>query len=204
MIQNEITDISSSSRTSSTQSSYFLLASHKAFLSLFCLTIVAMNSGCSYFQLPAEEVKLRPNQAYWFHYEASRRGGFLLMTDNTTGGPKMKMCAEPPPDVALTRTIDLIANVAYQGATGDQQAKLAEQLAQLGGRTQTVLMLRDSLFRLCELSINSGLGIDDLKTLYTEVVRAAVEVATTEATKARIAEKQADAELMKLQQLTPK
>src|SRR6185295_1951633 len=132
------------------------------------------------------------------------RGGFLLMTDNTTGGPKMKMCAEPPPDVALTRTIDLIANVAYQGATGDQQAKLAEQLAQLGGRTQTVLMLRDSLFRLCELSINSGLGIDDLKTLYTEVVRAAVEVATTEATKARIAEKQADAELMKLQQLTPK
>lgn len=114
------------------------------------------------------------------------------------------MCAEPPPDVALARTIDLIAKVAYQGATGDLQAKLAEQLAQLGGRTQTVLILRESLFRLCELSINSGLGPADLKNLYTEVVQAAVGLATTEATKARTAEKQADAELMKLQQLTPK
>lgn len=107
------------------------------------------------------------------------------MADNSASGPKVKMCAEPPPDVALSRTVDLMAKVAYKGASGELQGKLAEQLAQLAGRSENVLILRESLFRLCELSINSGLGPDDLKALYKAVIEAVTELATTEATRAR-------------------
>ena len=59
--------------------------------------------GCTFFSRPASEEKLDANRAYWFHYEASRRGGFLVGADS-----KIKMCAEPAPDVALARTVELV------------------------------------------------------------------------------------------------
>lgn len=147
------------------------------------LLLIGTSVGCSFVTPPASEEKLNPNQSYWFHYEASRRGGFLVGTDST-GKANVKMCAEPAPDVALARTAEFILKGAYQGVTGQAQAKLAEQLAQLGGRTETVLILRESLFRLCELSINSGLPASDLKELYKTVVDAVVSLAQTDLTKA--------------------
>ncbi|MEW6245590.1 MAG: hypothetical protein AB1555_02645 [Nitrospirota bacterium] len=173
------------------------------FLFTACLFLAGADSGCSFLQWPAEEEKLDANQAYWFHYEASRRGGFLVMADNSTSGPKVKMCAEPPPDVALSRTADLVAKVAYQGASGELQGKLAEQLAQLAGRSENVLILRESLFRLCELSINSGLSPQELQNLYTTVINAIVALTTTEATRARTELSKAQTERMMIFQTLP-
>lgn len=153
--------------------------------------LIATSSGCTFFSRPASEEKLDANQAYWFHYEAARRGGFLVGADS-----KIKMCAEPAPDVALARTVELVGKGSYQGATGEAQAKLAEQLAQLGGRTQTVLILRESLFRLCELSINnSALTPAELKGLYKDVIDAMVQLATADVTNAQAEEIKAKAAL---------
>jgi hypothetical protein len=155
------------------------------------ILLIGTSSGCTFFTQPAREEKLEANQAYWFHYEAARRGGFLVGADS-----KIKMCAEPAPDVALARTIELVGKGSFQGATGEAQAKLAEQLAQLSGRTQTVLILRESLFRLCELSINnSALTPTELKGLYKDVIDAVVQLATADVTNAQAEEKKANAAL---------
>src|SRR2546423_1561586 len=58
------------------------------------LLLIGTSTGCSFFTPPASEEKLNPNQSYWFHYEAARRGGFLVGTD-ATGKSNVKMCAEP-------------------------------------------------------------------------------------------------------------
>jgi len=160
------------------------------------LLLIGISAGCSFFTPPASEEKLNSNQSYWFHYEAARRGGFLVVTDSN-GKSNVKMCAEPAPDVALARTADFIAKGTYQGATAEAQAKLSEQLAQLGGRTETVLILRESLFRLCELSINSGLTSTELKALYETVVDAVVALATTDLTNAQATATKAATELKK-------
>ena len=157
--------------------------SMRGFVFIVGLLLIGVSVGCSFFILPASEEKLNSNQSYWFHYEAARRGGFLIGTDST-GKSNVKMCAEPAPDVALARTVEVIAKGAYQGATAQAQAKLSEQLAQLAGRTETVLILRESLFRLCELSINSQSSPTELQALYKMVVEAAVDLAKTELTKA--------------------
>lgn len=155
------------------------------------ILLIGTSSGCTFFSRPATEEKLDANQAYWFHYEAARRGGFLVGADS-----KIKMCAEPAPDVALARTVELMGKGAYQGASAEAQAKLAEKLAQLGGRTETVLILRESLFRLCELSINNpALPPAELKGLYKDVIDAVVQLATADVTNAQAEEKKAKAEL---------
>lgn len=160
-------------------------------VSLGLILLLGTSSGCTFSARPAIQEKLDANQAYWFHYEASRRGGFLVGADS-----KMKMCAEPAPDVALARTVELVGKGSYQGASAEAQAKLAEQLAQLGGRTQTVLILRESLFRLCELSINNPtFPPAELKGLYKEVLDAVVDLAEADVTNAQAAEKKADAAL---------
>jgi hypothetical protein len=162
---------------------------HIVLLSLILL--VGTTTGCTFFARPATQERLDANQAYWFHYEASRRGGFLVGADS-----KMKMCAEPAPDVALARTVEFVGKGSYQGASAEAQAKLAEQLAQLGGRTQTVLILRESLFRLCELSINNpAFPPTELKVLYKEVLDSVVDLAKADVTNAQAAEKKAEAAL---------
>ena len=158
--------------------------------------LIGTGSGCTFFMPPASEEKLNAKQAYWFHYEASRRGGFLVPTDSS-GNSYVKMCAEPAPDVALARSAEFVAKGVYQGATAEAQAKLSEQLAQLGGRTQTVLILRESLFRLCELSINGGLPSERITTLYTDVVQAVIKLAEADLENAQAAATKAKAELMK-------
>jgi hypothetical protein len=82
------------------------------------LLLIGASAGCSFFTPPASEEELNSNQSYWFHYEAARRGGFLIGTDSN-GKSKVKMCAEPAPDVALARTAEFIAKGTYQGATAE-------------------------------------------------------------------------------------
>lgn len=169
-----------------------------------------ITAGCGWFNAPAIKTELKPDQTYWFDYDAYRRGAFLIVEEpNAT--KKIRMCAEPPPDVALTRTQDFLAKVGYQGVSADVQAKIAEQLAELSGRTQTVLLIRESLFRLCELSISSALDSAKIELLYEKVLDAMTKLAAAEetkaqATKSRAEEKKAMAETDKInaiRSLTP-
>lgn len=73
------------------------------------------------------------------------------------------------------------------------QGKLETEVIQLAGRTQIVLFLRESMYRLCEQAANGFLTPAELNVLYGRVLETGVELAkaTTEASVA--AQKQAQA-----------
>lgn len=104
------------------------------------------------------------------------------------------ICAEPAPDVALAKAMELTAKRSVpQKGDVELQGKLETEVIQLAGRTQIVLFLRESMYRLCEQAANGFLTPAELNVLYGRVLETGVELAkaTTEASVA--AQKQAPA-----------
>lgn len=158
-------------------------------------------SACGHFVNPARRDELQKGQVYWFDYDASRRGAFLVVADDREKLKKIRLCAEPSPDVALARSQEILAKVSYQNMPAELQVTMAEQIVALGKRTETVMFLRESLFRLCELSQNGDLNNGDLKELYEKVINAAVSLADAE--KADSEKVRAEAERTKALQALP-
>jgi hypothetical protein len=162
----------------------------RRFLIHFLIILAIQPAACSQFTSPAREheLKIKENTAYWFDYEASRRGAVLTNHDHQTG-KRIRICAEPSPDVAIARTQDILAKTSFPNvADGEAQAKFTEAVSQLGQRTETVMFLRESLFRLCELSNNADLEAKDTIRLYKEVIKAAQALAAAELKRAEVDE----------------
>ena len=72
------------------------------------------------------------------------------------------ICAEPSPDA-------LVASASYAAATLNKEDDIAaqaaigrsESVASLGVRTQTIQLLRDGYYRICEAYLNGALDHDD-------------------------------------------
>ncbi len=99
-----------------------------------------------------------------------------IKTSNTS----FLSCAEPGPDVALSDTFKLVTAVTSERATSVAGAASAPDTAErkgslsndlqssttaleLAGRTQTVLLAREFLFRTCEAAANGWLDKADVK-----------------------------------------
>jgi hypothetical protein len=102
-----------------------------------------------------------------------------------------------------------LASIDCKGIKGEASAEVAEKLIQFGQRTQTIMFLRETLFRLTEVGNNAGLDKVEYQELYKQVVQAAadlakteVEVAKKEAAKAET--KKAEAETEKAKAVTEK
>lgn len=135
------------------------------FLSLSLLCLVSFGCSTSYH-------KLDENQAYWFNYDATKRGGILLPN---TG--KYKVVSEPSPDVVMNELSKLLLDGSYQLVSGGVQTDFQRQAVELGKRSITVMFLRESLFRLVELSINRDISEIELLKRYDKVIEAAKELA---------------------------
>jgi hypothetical protein len=101
-------------------------------------------------------------------------------------------CAEPGPDVALSDTFKLIAGATSDVSLGSDSeagsASAGKKLAanadfqtstaalELAGRTQTVLLARELLFRTCEYASNGSLSADDVKEAHKSIVNAIREM----------------------------
>ncbi|MEZ0191189.1 hypothetical protein [Ralstonia solanacearum] len=119
--------------------------------------LTCLMSGCAAFFPPAQKQDL-PNGGYWLNYDTARRGAVILPK-----GDNYKYCAEQSPDVAVSLVNKVQADVKAQGVDiGSGQFESAAEVVALAGRTKTVLLARESLYRLCELSINNDL---DAKTV---------------------------------------
>ncbi|HEX7406963.1 MAG TPA: hypothetical protein VF515_04840 [Candidatus Binatia bacterium] len=148
------------------------------FLVAFCIL-----TGCTNLTSPARKHALSNNAtSYWFDYAADRRGALLISSSTP---PNFKLCAEPFPDVALKQTSEILAKIKTQQSAieGEAQAKFASDVVELAGRTQTVLFLRESLYRLCEQAINGNLSAGDVKDLYKDVLQAALQLAMADSAK---------------------
>lgn len=144
-----------------------------ALLTLLCLV------GCSHFVQPAREHELETNKQYWIDYDASRRGTFFFKDDQGN----YKTCAEPSPDVAYKLTEKLEAMGTYAGVDAKGKADFNRDVVNLAERTQMIMFLREALFRLCELTMNSNLKPENQMTLYQEVLEAALNLAKSEASR---------------------
>jgi len=147
------------------------------FQQLTYLALCVGFAGCANLTSPARHRMLwrAGSNAYWFDYSADRRGAILIPSDQ-----RVRLCAEPSPDVALNQTTDLVAKATVEEIPVELQAKLASQVVELAGRTQMVLFLRESMYRLCEQGLNGNLKPAEIRDLYARVVEAAVALAHAE------------------------
>ncbi|RWX85881.1 hypothetical protein [Pseudomonas aeruginosa] len=141
-----------------------------------CIGLVLLLSGCANFTSPARSSQLESSKAYWFDYDASRRGAFFVPED-----ARIKVCAEPPPDVALSLVSKLEATIKKDEvgeATG--KSEFNASVVKLAERTQMTMLLRESLYRLCEQSLRHNFTSAEILKAYEETVKAAADLAETD------------------------
>jgi len=160
------------------------------------VTIIMMLvlTGCESLTFPAREHKLANNTIYWFDYSASRRGAILVPNQETM---KIVTCSEPAPDVAKDIVDTFKGNVSSGKVSVGGEADIQEKVIQLAQRTQTIMFLRESLFRLCELSINLRFEKADVIPIYMGVIQSAQTMAEAESFNAQAANAKAQEELIK-------
>lgn len=145
---------------------------------LFLFSVIVLNlSACASFTSPARQHMLEDGKTYWFDYDASRRGAVLIPKHEKKN---IAICAEPSPDVALQIIDKFKADVGVKEVKVGAEVDIQQQVIQLAKRTQTVMFLRESLYRLCELSLNFLLPPEEVKKLYGEVINAAADMAKAE------------------------
>ncbi|WP_124983225.1 hypothetical protein [Ralstonia solanacearum] len=149
------------------------------------LAVVAATilSGCENLTSPARDTQLNGGGPYWLDYSATRRGTLVVPSDKL-----IKTCAEPSPDVALSTTSNVDAAlkaVATPASSSnvDATAKLdfAATVVELQKRTQMVSFLRESLFRLCEQSLNQQFTSNQVLLQFADIIKAARDLAETDA-----------------------
>src|SRR5258706_5273076 len=145
------------------------------FTTILVLSTLLVCIGCRSLTSPARSHSLKGGVT-WIDYDATRRGALVIPKD---GG--QMMVSEPSPDVALGVVADFIAKASYSNITGEASAKVTETIAELGKRTQTVMVLRECLFRINELQlIKKDLTKEEIKELYIRVMETVLELAQTD------------------------
>ncbi len=111
-------------------------------------------------------------------FGAERRGVYLWKTDDG----KHTVVSEPSPDVALaiTASLGLSAKTVGELADPNLKAAYASKVVDLANRSQTLQVLRESLFRLSEMGESSSFSADQRVELYKKVLDTVGLIAATE------------------------
>lgn len=76
-----------------------------------------------------------------------------------------RFCADPSPDGLAVFGGSLAASASKSDTSGQLTAAMAAQAASIGLRTQSITLLRDAQYRLCEAFVNGGMNSAQLATL---------------------------------------
>lgn len=153
----------------------------KTLLVAAALGCAVILSGCA--TAPALSVnQLQPGQSYWNTTDASARGVVILPSSKG-----MQVCAEPSPDAMLQTVAQLTAQVKLQNPQVDAQTQVQFSTAviELTQRTQTVVFLREVLYRVCEQSINQNLSSDQIMQLEQLAMQTALKLAEADLSKSQ-------------------
>jgi hypothetical protein len=109
----------------------------------------------------------------------------LVIQGTTTDGDKV-VCAEPSPDAVAAHAAQLAANASLQLKSGDQAssslaAGYSQSVASIALRTQTIQVLRDGYFRLCEARLNNLIERQDYQIIVAFIDEFIATVAAIEA-----------------------
>jgi hypothetical protein len=111
---------------------------------------------------------------------ATRRGTYLIKRPATSDDPeKWVMVAEPPPDAAMATALQaaIDADMKTQSATGS--INLSQTITQLT-QTQTVLVTRDTLFRISEAYANGAIDKTEYQKEFSSIVDLVKTLANTQ------------------------
>lgn len=150
---------------------------------------LSLLTGCANLTDPARRTELEDKSPYWFDYDASRRGAIMVPKES-----KLKICSEPSPDVALNLVTKLEATVKKDavGQVGGD-AEFNSSVVKLAERTQMVMFLRETLYRLCEQSLNHEFSSTELIGAYEEAIRIAGSLVETDRENAKTQKAKAEA-----------
>lgn len=129
------------------------------------LPLLMALSSCSAFTPPIKKSDLEPGKSHWFAYDSNYRGALIMY------GADGKYCAEPSPDTATTGNLDFTVNIE-KASVIEAAAELsaASKLTRLSERSQAILVLRESMYRLCEQSINGTISSSDYLAAFNETL----------------------------------
>jgi hypothetical protein len=115
------------------------------------IIVILVVSGCNRPHL--KTISIDDSAPSGISVDARQR--LVIVTDK--GGPEHNqrvICAEPSPDAFLALAASGKADVAFAGKEIGAQAAIAQKIGAIGKRTQTIQLLRDSLYRACEAYMN--------------------------------------------------
>lgn len=105
------------------------------------------------------------------HVDATERG--IIAVRSTSGSP-IRVCPEPPPDVAITdsRSFALAAEAALQqvDVSADVRREVMEQLSQINPTSEATTYLRSALIQMCWLAANTDLSSSDVAEMYRATI----------------------------------
>ena len=138
------------------------------------LVLVSLFFGCS----TTKKINVPDVGITVIDYGSGRRGCYLMKTDEG----KHVIVSEPSPDVAkeITSSLGLSAETIGDLATPELKAAYASKVVDLASRSQTLQVLRESLFRLSEMGASSDITTEQRMALYTKVLDTVRVIAATE------------------------
>lgn len=135
--------------------------------------------------------QMNGNSGYAVTYDSRGRGAYVAVTErierDENKNPigkflQLKLCAEPTPDASAnlgynsqTRA-SVDASLTYQAVTAgakvgvDNIQAITSTLADVAQRTELVLVMRDMLYRVCELHLNGVLDNDKTAAAFAHVI----------------------------------
>lgn len=131
---------------------------------------------------PADEILRLTNQEKYYLDYAAFAGQRLL--SGRYGGPDQDLvafCAEPSPDALSAISASGAFKANWQGgATAAFQQAISEAASSIGLRTQSIQLMRDAMYRICEGYMNGALGGAGFETLHRRFQNSMVAILAIE------------------------
>lgn len=134
--------------------------------------------------------KLKDGSGYALGFDSRGRGAYMTVfgDDNKAKHP-LRVCAEPSPDAAANLTaetarkaaVDL--SISYQALSlggkgaGESSERATSNIIDVAQRTELVLVLREALYRLCELNLNGVMNDAQAVDAYSRVLAISSDLA---------------------------
>jgi hypothetical protein len=128
----------------------------RAMLRGLCIAVLALAaSGCANLQTIGRRTDFPPEgQSKAIHLDAQQR--LVLVAGQ-------KFCAEPSPDALAAYASSLGFSIADGNKNSASVANaLQGTVGSIGLRTQSITLMRDSLYRLCEAGLNEKIGVQQM------------------------------------------
>ncbi len=119
--------------------------------------------------------------------DAKQRSTYFVKreAESAKGAPDLRLCAEPPPDVfsALASSLSASAGLSGKAASREINAQIAAALSENAStieRSQTVNVLRESMYRTCERYMSGAISKEEFMIQAARDQRTIVQVLAIE------------------------